>query len=322
MSEQITLLGADTFLGSYVLYLLSRQGYICKVPLLYPQRHRHLQFNDKIHLFETNVLQPNELTNVLKGSSIVLNFQRAYETKKYKLQHLEAYNHFYCKNLVQLSVKHKVKHLIHNSSLGLNQLVFQNPYWLSRSYGEKAIKATTQIKVSVVRSGWIYGEGISLDEEQCFIKKLAIELKNKKFYPLVGKNVLLSPVHIQDIADFYISLIQQSHNKKHQQIEVAGKINLSLTDITEIIHKATNSSTILYNCPSFLSSMVVKRNKTLNSFFPIGTKNFNLSLIPSKKTDYNNVHNTGSNVIEYIEALTQSTSPDDKFSALRKSSKR
>ena len=326
MDEQITIFGADTNIGAYVLYLLSKMGYRCIVPLFYPHRHSDLKFNDKVYLKQVNLLKTNELSESIKNSSKVFNFFRAYENSKYDLNQLDSYNHFFCKHLIQLCVKNKVKQLIHHSALGVNKLIINNPYWLSRSYGEKALLVNSSLQVSIVRSAWTYGDGVETDNQNhCFVKSITNDLQQKNFYPLIGKNVILSPIHIKSLAELFISLAKDNTHKGHRIIEAVGKDTLSLDDIVKKIHNAINSSTKLYQYPHIFASRLIKKNRACGAFFPLGTKNFHIQLTVSETKlvrKNQTIQQTDNGILDYIETNSKSFSLNEQYSFYRKASKR
>lgn len=209
---KVLITGATGFLGGVLTERLINRGIETRV--LVRNSNRLSDFiKNKSEIFEGDIVKASDVDKAVNGVEKVFHIAAVYRTagitdQVYKDVHVNG-----TENLLNASLKFKVKHFIHCSTIGVHGHIENPPadenykfnpgdiYQITKLEGEKKsleFYKTTGLPVTVIRPAAIYGPG-----DTRLLKLFRIASKNPKII-LGGGKIFYHLAYVEDLADAFI----------------------------------------------------------------------------------------------------------------------
>ncbi len=253
--RKVLVTGGAGYVGSVLIPKLIREGYEVKVVDLYMYGDNVLsEVKDSPFLEEIkgDIRDKVLMDNALKGVDIVIHLACISNDPSYDLNPNlgKSINYDAFIQLVELSKKHKVKRFIYASSssvygvkevknvtedLPLEPLTDYSKY---KAECEKVLlkEATDDFTACVLRPATVcgYSPRMRLDLTVNILTNHAI---NKGAITVFGGEQLRPNIHIEDMTDLYVNMLEYPAEKIHKKIFNAGYENHKVREIAEMIKK-------------------------------------------------------------------------------------
>ena len=198
-----------------------------------------------IDIIESNIFEEHKLRNLFEKADVCINLIGIlFESKKgntFKNIHT-----VFPSLLSKLSKEYKLKHLIHLSSLGINEAT-DSDYAKSKLEGEERILKNFPL-ATIIRPSIVY----SVDDN--FTTNFMTLLNRLPIFPLYyeGKTKF-APIHCSDLTDVILNVISNNVNSKI--VECVGPEIISFKEILEKLLNLIGKKRLLIPMPLPLAQM-------------------------------------------------------------------
>jgi len=275
--KTILVTGGTGFIGKYVVDILSKNFDL----RLLVKRKNPLKFNKNISIFVGDITDKKSVEKACEGVDCVVHL--AAIIKGESGEKIYDVNVNGTKNLVEASIKNKVKKFVFLSS---DYVLYTNndAYGESKKECEKIVKNINNYVILRLTS--VYGKGNKIDWGK-IIKR--VKNSNIIFIPGNGK-ALLQPIYALDVAQYVNNSILYDAGGT---FNLAGSSKATLNALIDTICKACGKKVIKLRIPLFMIYFVVR---ILETFF---SKPF-LRVSQIKNINRNRVYNI-SNTIRMLK---------------------
>ncbi len=246
--------GASGFIGTHLARQLLQQNW--QVSIL---RHkRDLPDLGKFQVFRGDVRDSSSLKDMFKGTDVLFHLAAALGASRINKKEFFAINVQGTENVLKAAADAGVGRVIHFSSAGVFGSVRENRpvkethapsprdvYDKTKLEGEKiALRfADNGENIVVIRPGWVYGPG----DHRTF--KLIKAVGSKKFLLVTTGTTRQTPVYIEDLVQGILLCVEKAGTG--EIFHLAGKENLTVKEIMQLIAQATNAPFSQFPLPIF-----------------------------------------------------------------------
>ena len=243
MVKNILVTGATGFAGSHLAKRLVKEGYNLRV--LVRKTSDLSRIKDlKLDIVYGDLRDKKSVNTALKGVDLVYNIAASYQDYNLSNDDYWAINYKGTKNLLDASVKYKIKRFVHCSTTGVlgdvkeiaNENAPYNPcdiYQETKAEAEKLVLEYYKkynLHVVVVRPTGIYGPG-----DKRFLK-LIKAINERKFFMIGKGDKLYHLTYIDDLVNGFI-LAGIKENAVGQVYNIGGPRSVKMNDFVLLISK-------------------------------------------------------------------------------------
>ena len=250
MSKLVTIFGGSGFVGSYIIKLLSENGFLIKIitsDIDKANKLKVLANPGHIAIVEGDVsINQESLEEWVEGSDIVINCIGSFRDRD--IDDFTKIHSQLPEKIATACEKYNVEKFIHLSNLNIENI--PTLYAKSRFLGEKAVLSCD--RSIILKSSLVYGE------EDKFINVLYSYAKKFSCLPILnGGKFKLQPIYVMDLAKTVsnICLNLDSYNRIYK---IAGKEILSLKEIYETLGRILNKKIHMIPSSQYLTQMAIK----------------------------------------------------------------
>lgn len=233
-AQQVTVFGANGFIGRHVVRRLAKTGAIIRVPIRDQEQALFLKPMGDVGQIVTipcSVRSDVSVRNAIGASDAVINLIGILHEKgphTFQGIHVEA-----AARIARCAKEQGARHFVHMSALGANPHS-TSAYAKSKAAGEQAVRAFFP-EATLMRPSIVFGP------EDHFFNLFASLAGISPFLPLVGGGATrFQPVYVGDVAD---AIVEALHNPKAagHLYELAGSRIYTFKDLLvlmlDVIHK-------------------------------------------------------------------------------------
>ena len=230
---KITVTGGSGFLGSHVADALSDKGH--KVTIFDKKKSKWIKSGQKMQVGD--ILNYKELEKAIKGADIVFHFAALTDLGQSLKKPLDTVKLNILGTVLALELcrKYKIKRFIFASSLYANteEGSFYGP---SKQAAERYIEKFYKnfgLNYTILRFGSLYG---SRSDNSNGIKSLINNaVNNKKIVYEGSKRAERMYVHVEDVANVCVKIIQEKYKNKY--LTITGKRIVKVRNLIKMIAK-------------------------------------------------------------------------------------
>ena len=238
---RVALFGGTGFVGSYIIDQLVESSHLPRI-LVRSNSHNKIIFPDRCEIVEGNIANTDDIMNALEKADAVIytigiirEFPRQGIT--YEKLHFES-----AVKCMDAAVEKGIKRFILMSANGVcpDGTGYQKTKWMSEQYLKN-----TSLNWTIFRPSLIFGDPRGHDRPE-FCTQLKKDLINlpipaplfhEGLIPFNAGSFSMSPIHIKDVANIFVSSIEQE-NHYGKTIELGGAKEIIWKDIIQIISNA------------------------------------------------------------------------------------
>lgn len=240
----ITIFGATGFIGSDIVRVLARQGYILRLPCRYPKKADSLKFNGQVgQIVPVRCdFSESDIQQAVKGAHGVVNVIGILHEKGGRT--FTGTHHDIPLAIAKACKKENVGQLVHISALGAAK--GESAYFKSKLAGEKAASKAFD-NTAILRPSLVFGP------KDSFFNKFARLAAILPALPLIGGGkTRFQPVYVADVADAVGAVIK---NRAAGIYELGGPDILTFKELMEKILSYTRQKTRLVSVPFALAKL-------------------------------------------------------------------
>ncbi|GAA6023849.1 hypothetical protein JCM10207_005394 [Rhodosporidiobolus poonsookiae] len=187
----VTVFGATSFLGRYLVSKLAKAGTQVVVPYRDQDEARHLKVCGdlgQVVPMEWDLNNDTQIEECLRHSDTVYNLVgRNYHTKNFSMSDVHVSG---ARRIARIASQSGVSRLIHVSHLNADPNS-KSHFYRTKYEGEEAVKEAFGSDATIVRPGWMYGH------EDRLLNTLAV---SPSVYRVNHGQTKIAPVHVLDVA--------------------------------------------------------------------------------------------------------------------------
>jgi nucleoside-diphosphate-sugar epimerase len=236
-AKQILIVGSAGFIGKALMRKISQSGRPA-----YSLYHTHLPepLNHITPVF-ADLQRPDQLDTFVKQADevIYLAWSNTFKTSKLETSPTnESPNILMLRNLVASMEEQGSKRLIFVSSLGASR--HASSYYLKEKYAAESVILNSNIPEKIIlRSSLVYSD---LSAKDKFVQSIESLMTMPWVYPVPRFEEKIAPLHVQDLVDVLIKLIDVPMPTAAQLIEISGEENLALDEIFKAVSQGIGKS--------------------------------------------------------------------------------
>lgn len=249
---KVALFGGTGFVGSYIIDQILQAGYIPRI-LVRPGSKDKVVSNDKCEIVEGDINSKDAIVNVLEDAEAVIyniGIIREFtgQSITYENLHFEG-----AVSVMNASAEKGIKRFILMSANGVcpDGTGYQKTKWMSEQYLKN-----TNLDWTIFRPSTIFGDprGYGRPEFCSQLKKDLISLPfpaplfHKGLIPFNAGSFAMSPIHVKDVADIFVSSIGKE-NDYGQTIELGGETEVTWKEFINIISTACGKKKLAVPAP-------------------------------------------------------------------------
>lgn len=195
--SRICILGGSGFVGTQLAAQLSRAGHSLVIPGRHEARLRHLTVLPQARTVVADIHDPARLADLLQGCDTVINLVGILHGSRadYARAHVEL-----PQTLIAACRQSGVRRVLHMSALGA-RADSPSRYQQSKAEGAAALRAATDLAVTILRPSVIFGPG------DRFLNLFANLLKLSPILPLADAAARFQPVFVGDVAQAFVAAL-------------------------------------------------------------------------------------------------------------------
>ncbi len=282
INKKIAVIGGSGFLGKSLLKLLLNEN--AEIILFTRKKNHQKNLNkifpdNNIKCIQWNINNLNIIEENIKNVDCIINLCGIlFENKSGDFFRVHTDVPAF---LGKISLKHKVKTLIHVSALGVSTNS-ESKYSRSKAEGEnQLLKHFPNGKI--LRPSLIYGKGDN------FFGQFSDMTKIFPFLPVISRSTKFQPVFVDDVAKAIIKLLKDRKNKSNIY-ELAGDIIYSFEELLKILLEIKNIKRFLIPLnpklmmiPAFFLQNLPKPPFTVDQMILLKTDNILKNGLPGLK---------------------------------------
>tara|TARA_B100000029_G_C17539990_1_gene946311 strand:- start:78 stop:938 length:861 start_codon:yes stop_codon:yes gene_type:complete len=225
--------GGSGFLGSHVAEILTKKGH--KVTIYDKKKTKWLLPNQKMIL--GNLLNRKKLALAIKGNDFVFHFAALADLKQAMSRPHDTvnFNILGTINVLELSIKHKIKRVIFASSIYVNSEqggFYRSSKRAAEDYIEEFNKRFG-LKFTILRFGSLYGERSDLDNG---VRRVIESGKHSKLIKYFGDpKSVRKYIYVKDAAKACAKILKKKHENKH--LIITGKKTVPIKKLLKMVNK-------------------------------------------------------------------------------------
>jgi uncharacterized protein YbjT (DUF2867 family) len=240
----VCVLGGSGFVGRALAAKLVRQGYRVRIPTRNRQRARKLLVLPGLDLVQADVHDPEQLTELLRGTSVVVNLvgilnERAHDGSGFRRAHVEL-----TESMMAACRKAGVHRVLQMSALKANAERGPSHYLRTKGQAEESIKsrAGERIRYTIFRPSVIFGP------DDTFLNRFARLLRRTPILPVAQLGARFAPVYVEDVAEVFVRALDdsRSHGKTY---ELCGPDIYTLEEILRYVCQLQNIRRAILKLP-------------------------------------------------------------------------
>ena len=268
--------GASGFIGSHLVEFLSDNGHKVRALVRNPKKY---SFPKGVEVKVGNLGDLNSLMEACKDIDVVIHAAAVVNSSKRK--DYEEVNVLGTRNIVEASVKNKVKKFVYISTC---DVIFdpKGLYGGTKLKGEKIVEKSGLTYV-MLRPNTVYGSGGDRG-----IGKLIRLIKKSFIVPVIGSgNSLLQPIFVDDLCECVLRVSGSKFN--NDVFEIGGPDLISYNQLVDLISKELNVKRIKFPIPTPISKVGAD---VYNKFFDTAWSSEKIvKLVRDKKVDISRMVN-------------------------------
>lgn len=222
--DNVLVLGGSGFVGRHVVNALAAQGIKVSVPSRRRERAKHLILLPTVDVFETDLLAPGVLEDLVLGKQAVINLVGVLH------DHGSAFTRMHVElpqAIVAACQARGIRRLAHVSALGVSPTA-PSEYLRSKALGEQAVLSASDLDVTVFRPSVIFGP------EDKFLNTFAQLARVFPMLPVGCPQARFQPVYVGDVARAILRALDdaQTHGKAY---ELCGPREYTLKELVEFV---------------------------------------------------------------------------------------
>jgi len=268
---KVALFGGTGFVGSYIIDQLIQSDHVPRL-MVRPNSQKKIVSPDKCDIVEGDINSSDDIINVLEGVEAVIyniGIIREFPNRgiSYEKLHFEG-----AVNVINALLGNRVKRFILMSANGVcpDGTGYQKTKWMSEQYLKN-----TDLDWTIFRPSTIFGNprGFGRPEFCSQLKKDLIDLPlpaplfYKGLLPFNAGNFAMSPIHVKDIADIFVSSIEKE-NHYGQTIELGGESEVTWKEIVQLISAVCGKKKLAMPAPVVAIKTVASMFERF-SWFPV-----------------------------------------------------
>lgn len=249
----VTVIGGSGFIGRYVTRSLAKAGYRVRVATRRPDLAGHLQTNGNVgQVFpvQANIRYPSSIEAAVKGADYVINLAGILDQSG--KQKFGVVNAIGAKVVADLAAKHRVKKLVHFSTLNAapkHNAKDKDTYLSSNFDGEQNVKAAFP-DVIIVRPSLVFGPEDRLFNLHAHFAKLT-----RAYAPVFSElDTSFEPVFVNDVAKAVVAMLGGEHAGK--TFELGGPRKMTMREIAQTTLNAIDRDIKMFRVPSFICNIL------------------------------------------------------------------
>jgi len=283
---KVALFGATGFVGSYILDSLINKGYSTSI-LVRENSKNKLNLPEKSEVVFGDINNLNAIEKIIKGvDAVIYNIGIIREFSKegitFQKLHFEG-----LKTCVDIAKKLEVSRFILMSANGVreNGTKYQSTKYKAEEYLKKS-----KLNYTIFRPSLIFGEPQSKEHKE-FCSELREDMLTLPFpaplfyrglLPFNAGQFMFSPIHVKNVADFFVKSIQMSETIS-KTYNLGGKKSLSWSQIIDLIAQASKKKKWKIPAPFSIAKLIVILFDRFK-WFPITKEQLSM-LIDGNKVD-------------------------------------
>ena len=282
INKKIAVIGGSGFLGKSLLQLLLNEN--AEIILFTRKKNYQKNLNkifpdNNIKCIQWNINNLNIIEENIKNVDCIINLCGIlFENKSGDFFRVHTDVPAF---LGKISLKHKIKTLIHVSALGVSTNS-ESKYSRSKAEGEnQLLEHFTNGKI--LRPSLLYGKGDN------FFGQFSDMTKISPFLPVISRSTKFQPVFVDDVAKAIIKLLKDRKNKSNIY-ELAGDIIYSFEELLKILLEIKNIKRFLIPLnpklmmiPAFFLQNLPKPPFTVDQMILLKTDNILKNDLPGLK---------------------------------------
>ena len=238
---RVALFGGTGFVGSYIIDQLIESSHLPRI-LVRSNSHNKIISPDRCEIVEGNIANTDDIMNALeKADAVIYTIGIIREFPRQGITY-EKLNFEGAVKCMDAAAEKGIKRFILMSTNGVcpDGTGYQKTKWMSEQYLKN-----TSLNWTIFRPSLIFGDPRGHDRPE-FCTQLKKDLINlpipaplfhKGFIPFNTGSFSMSPIHIKDVANIFVSSIEQE-NHYGKTIELGGAKEIIWKDIIQIISNA------------------------------------------------------------------------------------
>ncbi|MCJ8323719.1 MAG: complex I NDUFA9 subunit family protein [Rhizobiales bacterium] len=249
----VTVIGGSGFIGRYVTRSLAKAGYRVRVATRRPDLAGHLQTNGNVgQVFpvQVNIRYPSSIDAAIKGADYVINLAGILDPSG--KQKFGVVNAVGAKIVAEMATKHRVKKLVHFSTLNVaaKQNADDKYSYLSSNFDGEENAAAAFADAIIVRPSLVFGA-----EDRLFNRHAHFAKLNRKFVPVFSDlDKSFEPVFVNDVAKAVVAMLEGDHAGK--TFELGGPRKMTMGEIVQTTLNAIDRDIKMVRLPRFLSNII------------------------------------------------------------------
>ena len=245
MTQLVTVLGGDGFVGRYVVEALLKSGARVRVASRNPKRGWFLKAQavlGQISFTAADLTRPETLVSACAGADAVINLVGILDGNFDLVQHVGA------RNVAAAAKAAGVRSLVHLSAIGADS-ASASAYGKSKGDGEAAVRRAFPQAV-ILRPSIIFGR------EDGFINRFAGLIRALPIVPVIGGATKFQPVYVGDVAHAVVAALGDEHGGKI--FELGGPQIFFMAELNHWIAKATGHEKMFVPVPDQIAALMAK----------------------------------------------------------------
>ena len=239
-SPIVTIFGGSGFIGRYIVSSLVKNGYRVRVAVRNPNNALFLKTLGQVgqvELLKCDILNNDSVSSSLKDSTFAINCVAGdlYETNYTKMKKIYVDG---STNIAKQAFDHKLKKLIHISSLG-SDIDSNSMYFKFKA------KAETNMK-DIFKNIIILKPSIVFGAEDRFFNNFASMSVVSPIIPLINANAKFQPIYVGDVAKCVMFFLKKNY---YGSFELGGPEKFSFRQLIEKMLKVIKRKKTILDLP-------------------------------------------------------------------------
>ncbi|UFS55635.1 complex I NDUFA9 subunit family protein [Comamonadaceae bacterium M7527] len=227
--KRVVVLGGTGFIGQSLCEQLARAGIKATVPTRSPQAGKRLAHLPTVTVVQTDVHQPDALTQLLAGHDAVVNLVAILHGSpaQFERTHVQLAD-----TLAKACLAANVLRVVHVSALGASADA-PSEYQRSKAAGEATLLQHPQLHTTVLRPSVVFGA------QDAFLNLFAALVRLTPVLPLAGADTRFAPVWVADVASAIVQSLRTPQSVG-QVVDCVGPDVFKLRELVKLCARWQN----------------------------------------------------------------------------------